>query len=152
MKLSSPAFEHNTMIPRKYTCEGLNINPPFTIRDVPPDCRSLALIVMDPDAPNGSFVHWVLYNIPILDVLPENAAPGDQAPNHFGHENYDGPCPQIGTHRYLFKLYALDIRLKQQEEIAESLQNGQLKAHIMKSASLIGLYQKQTRESKYVNT
>ena len=113
-KVSSSAFENNTHIPRKYTCDGADINPPLKIENVPPGARSLALIVDDPDAPGGVWVHWVAWNIdPSIAEIKENSLPKGsiQGQNDFRRQGYGGPCPPA-THRYFFKLYALDAGLR----------------------------------------
>jgi Raf kinase inhibitor-like YbhB/YbcL family protein len=119
MKLSSKAFNDSEMIPVKYTCQGPNVSPPLTLSDIPEKTKSLALILVDPDAPSGKFVHWVVYNIPPeITELEENLEKKGrlangilQGINDFGQLGYGGPCPEKGTHRYYFKLYALDTVL-----------------------------------------
>lgn len=113
-QLSSPAFADGDTIPERFTCEGENASPALAITGVPQGATSLALIVHDPDAPHGDFVHWLVGNIPItIDRFPEGQAPDSaiQGTNDFGHEHYDGPCPPSGVHRYVFDLYALDSML-----------------------------------------
>ncbi|MFW6120451.1 MAG: YbhB/YbcL family Raf kinase inhibitor-like protein, partial [Petrotogales bacterium] len=110
MKLSSPAFENEESIPNEYTCEGADVSPPLMFSEIPEDTKSLALIVDDPDAPMGTWVHWVIWNIPpdtISFSKGENIT-FPQGKNDFGKQKYGGPCPPSGTHRYFFKLYALD--------------------------------------------
>jgi len=112
LTLSSSVFGNNGSIPAKYTCDGLEINPPFQILGVPEDTKSLALIVDDPDAPGGTWVHWVMWNIdPSTKIIAENSAPSgaQQGLTGSGFTSYEGPCPPSGTHRYYFKLYALDV-------------------------------------------
>ena len=112
MKISSPAFSHNSPIPPKYTCDGEDISPPLSIVGVPHGTKSLALIVEDPDAVSGTFDHWVVYNIPVsLKSIEEGREPdGVPALNGAKRSGYTGPCPPrgTGTHHYLFKIYALD--------------------------------------------
>jgi Raf kinase inhibitor-like YbhB/YbcL family protein len=119
MTLTSAAFEEAEMIPPKYTCDGADISPPLTWGPVPEQTESIALICDDPDAPMGTFVHWVLYDVPAETTeLPENV-PNDttlpdgaaQGTSDFGRIGYGGPCPPGGTHRYFFKIYALDKKL-----------------------------------------
>jgi Raf kinase inhibitor-like YbhB/YbcL family protein len=115
MQLTSAAFGANALIPSKYTCDGQNLSPPLTWQNVPPAAQSLALFCEDPDAPGGTFIHWVIYNLPVtLTALPEGIPPhpgleqgGLQGKNDFGKIGYGGPCPPRGTHRYSFTLYAL---------------------------------------------
>ena len=112
MQLASKAFEHEARIPRKYTCQGADVSPELTITGVPEGARSLALIVEDPDAPGRTFDHWIVYDIPPdIASLGEGAASGTAGRNDFGDNAYGGPCPPSGTHRYYFKLSALDTRL-----------------------------------------
>src|SRR5262245_40661465 len=118
MELTSPAFEHEGRIPKKYTCDGENINPPLNIANVPSGAMSLVLIVDDPDVPchlrsDGMYDHWIVFNIPPeTNVLLEGQEPvGTQGANTAGNTKYIGPCPPDKEHRYFFKLYALDIRL-----------------------------------------
>lgn len=113
LKISSTAFEHNATIPKKYTCEGANINPPLRIDGIPESAKCLAIIVDDPDAPNGTFTHWMAWNLPPRPNIAENDFPeGSQGRNDFEKQNYMGPCPPPGEeHRYFFKVYALDSRI-----------------------------------------
>jgi len=109
MKLRSTAFEGNGSIPKKYSCKGDDINPDLRWDDIPPHTKSLALSLKDPDAPNGTFVHWLVYDIDKdLVEVEENSIPGKQVENSFGKENYGGPCPPSGEHRYYFRVFALD--------------------------------------------
>src|SRR3990172_9922517 len=114
MKISSPVFEHNQTIPVKYTCDGVDVNPPLIISDIPEGTKSLALISDDPDAPMGTWVHWTAWNIsPESKEIAENSAPigAVEGMTSFGDKGYGGPCPPSGTPRYFFKLYALDAML-----------------------------------------
>ena len=150
MYLTSPSFEHNQPIPRKYTCDGENVSPPLVISDVPPEAKSLVLIVDDPDAPAQTWVHWILWNLdPATKDIPEGvSAPAThQGLTSFGRPGYGGPCPPSGTHRYFFKLYALDISLPPsprpnptKEDVEAVLAN-----HTLVSTELIGLYRRETR-------
>jgi len=142
MKLTSSAFEHNQMIPRQYTCQGEDINPPLQISNIPDGTKTLALIMDDPDAPMGTWVHWVVFNIPPVESIGENTVPGHQAGNNFGSIEYGGPCPPSGTHHYFFKLYALDTDLSRLGiQNKESLERA-MQGHILEEAHLIGLYKK----------
>lgn len=143
MKISSPEFKHNESIPRKFTCQGQDISPRLIIEDIPEGTNSLALIVDDPDAPMGMWVHWVVFNIPIVSEIKEDSIPGEQAMNDFGIKDYGGPCPPSGTHRYFFKIYALDTTLsaatiKNKVSLEKAMQG-----HILAKAEFIGLYKKQ---------
>lgn len=143
MKLTSPAFEHNQMMPKKFTCDGEDICPALEIQDIPPKAQSLALIVDDPDAPMGTWVHWVVYDIPVTSAIPENNIPGKQGSNNFGRKDYGGPCPPSGTHRYFFKLYALDKELEAREGLNKQELEKAMQGHILGNAELIGLYKRQ---------
>ncbi|HHP7244456.1 MAG TPA: YbhB/YbcL family Raf kinase inhibitor-like protein [Elainellaceae cyanobacterium] len=132
MNLESAAFSQDGMIPSKYTCDGQDLSPPLSWGTPPDGTESLALIADDPDAPSGTFVHWVLYNMPPdVQQLPEGATDsigsmgGVQGKSDFGKQGYGGPCPPGGTHRYFFKLYALDTML--------DLEPGATKADVVKA-------------------
>ena len=114
MTISSPAFALGQAIPKKYSCEGDGVNPPLVIKDVPAGAGSLALIMDDPDAPMGTWTHWVMWNIPAnVMQIAENSVPSGavQGQASSGQNNYGGPCPPSGTHRYYFRLYALPGKL-----------------------------------------
>jgi hypothetical protein len=140
MKISSSAFPHLGKLPKKYTCEGEGINPPLLIEQSPSQAKSLVLIVDDPDAPMGTYIHWVVYNIsPNTTLIEENSIPGTQGGNTAGENDFVPFCPPSGTHRYFFKIYALDIKLDDDKNIEK-----QMKGHILASAEWIGLYKKAT--------
>ena len=145
MKLTSPAFENNKSIPARFTCEGEDINPALTIEGIPAGAKSLALIVDDPDAPVGTWVHWVVFDIPLSGSIGENSVPGKQGINDFRRKDYGGPCPPSGTHRYFFKIYALDRELALPEGISKQGLEKAMQGHILDKAELIGLYKKQYR-------
>lgn len=142
MKLTSPEFENNQFIPAKYTCEGKDINPPLIIEDIPPKAKSLALIIDDPDAPGGMWVHWVVYDIPLVSRIEENGVPGKQGINDSRRKEYAGPCPPSGTHRYFFKIYALDTILDLGEGVNKAGLEKAMQGHIVGKAELIGLYKR----------
>ncbi|HLC65665.1 MAG TPA: YbhB/YbcL family Raf kinase inhibitor-like protein [Candidatus Nanoarchaeia archaeon] len=141
LTLTSPAFRHNSEIPAKYTCRGQDINPQLDILGVPKNAKSLVLIVDDPDAPMGMWVHWVVWNIPIVTSIKENSIPGVQGMNDFGKKDYGGPCPPSGTHRYFFKLYALDTTLTLREGRKKDVEKA-MEGHIIEKTVLVGLYKK----------
>lgn len=146
MKLISPEFAHNEFIPPRFTCEGEDINPALIIEDMPADAKSLALIVDDPDAPMGMWVHWVVYNISKgTSRIEENSIPGEQGMNDFGRKDYGGPCPPSGTHRYFFKIYALDKELNLEPGLSKKELEKAIAGHILEKAELIGLYKKTGR-------
>lgn len=145
MKITSPAFKHNGMIPQKFTCDGEDMNPPLAFEGVPPGAKSLALIMDDPDAPRGMWVHWVVWNIdPGTTAVGENTVPagGKQGMNDFRKHDYGGPCPPSGTHRYFFKLYALDRTLDPGQNITKTELEAAMKNHIIGQAEMIGLYKR----------
>lgn len=147
IKLSSTAFQDNGLIPVKYTCDGSDINPPLAIENVPPGAKSLALIVDDPDAPMGTWVHWLVWNIaPNTKEIKENSVPqgAGLGMNDFRRQAYGGPCPPSGTHRYFFKLYALDTTLNLSSRAKKADIEKAMKGHIISQGQIIGLY-KRTR-------
>jgi len=141
--VSSAAFKENHFIPRRYTCDGVNVNPSLNFDHIPKDAQSLAIIVDDPDAPAGTWVHWVLWNIPITHHLRENHAPGAQGMNDFSKHIYSGPCPPKGTHRYFFKVYALDCKLELPVSSNKTDLEKAMSDHIIGFGELIGLYRKE---------
>lgn len=142
MQLTSLEFGNNELIPSKFTCEGEDINPPLIIEDIPQGTQSLALVVDDPDALGATFVHWVVWNIPLVSRIEAGSVPGNQGVNDFGRKNYGGPCPPSGIHRYFFKIYALDIKLTLPEEVNKESLEKAMQGHILDKTQLIGLYRK----------
>jgi Raf kinase inhibitor-like YbhB/YbcL family protein len=150
MKLESGAFQPMGTIPSKYTCEGEDVSPPLSWHGVPEDAKSLALIVDDPDAPDPqapkmTWVHWVVFNIPpIASGLPEGAklpSGAVEGLNDWKRAGYGGPCPPIGRHRYVHKLYALDTQLELKRPTKADLEAA-IKGHILARAELVGTYEK----------
>jgi Raf kinase inhibitor-like YbhB/YbcL family protein len=145
LKISSPVFANNGDIPAKYTCAGKDVNPPLLIEEVPAKAKSLALIVDDPDAPRGTWVHWVLWNInPGTGEIREGTVPAGalQGLNDFRVNEYRGPCPPSGTHRYFFKVYALDAALNISRNSTKADLEKAMRGHIIGQAQIIGLYSK----------
>jgi Raf kinase inhibitor-like YbhB/YbcL family protein len=145
MKIESPAFENNQPIPSKYTCDGEDVNPPLKISDVPEDAKSLVLIVDDPDAPLGTFTHWIVWNIdPKTNFIEENSVPVGAivGVNDFGKNSYGGPCPPSGTHHYHFKLYALDTTLNLDKDSKKNDLEKAMENHILEKAEIIGIYKR----------
>lgn len=141
MQIKSNAFQSGKEIPSKYTCDGKNISPGLIIIDAPKPTKSFALIVDDPDAPRGIFTHWILWNIPANTTeIKENTSPGMQGKNDFNKLGYGGPCPPSGTHRYVFKVYALDTMLSLQQGSNKQQLESAIKQHVLESAELIGRY------------
>ena len=144
MKISSSAFENNGMIPSEYTCDGDDVSPPLTFGNIPNNTKSLALIMDDPDAPMGTWVHWLVWNIPANKTgfsKGENIT-FPQGKNDFGDLAYGGPCPPFGTHRYFFKLYALDTMLNLSIGSSKKQLEKAMSGHIIEEAQLIGLYKR----------
>jgi Raf kinase inhibitor-like YbhB/YbcL family protein len=141
LSVKSSVFEANKHIPRKYSCDGDEINPPITIDGIPKEAKTLALIVDDPDAPMGTFDHWIVWNIPPSNSkIGENTVPGTEGLNGARQRGYMGPCPPSGTHRYFFKAYALDAELKlgagaKKKDVEKAMQG-----HVLAKGELIGLY------------
>ena len=148
MKLTSKAFEHKGIIPSQFTCDGQDISPPLTWSEPPADTKSLALICDDPDAPGKTWVHWVVYNLPpSCRSLPE-AVPGGkkiaigglQGISDFRKLAYGGPCPPGGTHRYFFKIYALNRMLDLESGATKAELERKIKGHILEQGELMGYY------------
>jgi hypothetical protein len=144
MKLTSPAFENNKEIPSEHTCDGANILPELNIEYVPENAKSLALIMDDPDAPSGTWVHWVVWNIPPdTKTIAKGTEPqGVQGTTSFGKQGYGGPCPPFGTHRYFFKLYALDTTLDLKEGSTKEALEAAMDGHVIEKAELMGNYKR----------
>ena len=152
--LKSSAFDNGGMIPSRYTCVGEDISPPLTWTGVPEAASSLVLIIDDPDAPDPkapqmTWVHWVLYNIPPDETgIPEAVASGSvpagtlEGKNDWGRTGYGGPCPPIGRHRYFHKLYALDTVLSDLGKPTKAELENAMQGHTLGKAELIGTYQK----------
>ncbi len=147
-ELTSPAFPSGGAIPRQYTCDGKNISPPLQWNDPPSDTQSFALIADDPDAPMGTWVHWVLFNVPASTrALPEAVPPEAELSDGSRHGRnswrrlgYGGPCPPSGTHRYFFKLYALDTVLSLSAGASKEQLLQAMKGHILMQIELMGVY------------
>ena len=139
-------FGNNGRMPSKYTCEGGNVNPPLEIIGVPKSAKSLVLIMDDPDVPMGNWDHWIVFNIkPSVIRIEENSIPtgGIQAKNSWGRNNYGGPCPPMGVHRYFFKLYALNITLNLDSSAKKGDIEKAMQGFILDKAELVGGYSKE---------
>lgn len=149
-KITSPAFEANKEIPAKYTCDGDDISPALGWSGVPQKTKSFTLIVEDPDAPQGVFVHWIVANIPAsvhelvegVDLSTFKTQAVFAGTNGFGTKRYGGPCPPSGSHRYFFKIYALDIALSITDGITREKLLTAISGHILAQAELIGTYKR----------
>ncbi|MBI2659494.1 YbhB/YbcL family Raf kinase inhibitor-like protein [Candidatus Woesearchaeota archaeon] len=144
MKLTSPAFHHNGSIPSEYTCDGNDLSPELIISDVSPNAKSLVLISDDPDAPVGTWDHWIVFNIPPSTTsIPKCTEPkGTAGKNSWGRTGYGGPCPPSGTHRYFFKLYALDTMLNLPEGSNKKDIESTMQGHIVAQVQLMGTYRR----------
>ena len=146
MELRSSAFENNRMIPKKYTCDDQDINPPLEISGVPAEAQSLVLIIHDSDAPvEGGWTHWILMDVdPGTAEIAEDSVPAGaiQGRTSFGKPGYGGPCPPSGIHHYGFRLYALDTRLMLDENAKKIDVEHGMEGHIIEQTTLVGLYQR----------
>ena len=150
MRLTTPAFADGEAIPRKYTCDGEDVSPPLEWCELPEGTQSLALILDDPDAPRGLFVHWLLYGVPATENgvtegtggSDGSAAGGRQGKNGFGKLGYGGPCPPSGRHRYYFHLFAVDHALDLPAGATRQQLDAALQGHILAEAQLMGTYQR----------
>lgn len=150
IKITSTAFSEGSIIPKRYTCDGEDVSPPLEWSGVPEGTKSLALICDDPDAPMGIWVHWVLFNIPAsVKDLPTSVPPAEalengakHGKNDFGKLGYGGPCPPSGTHRYYFKLYALDMQITIKSGITKAQLQKAMEGHILAEGQLMGKYKR----------
>ncbi len=154
MRLLSPAFKDKSEIPVKFTCDGEDISPPLMIKNVPKEAKSLALIMDDPDAPRGTFVHWVVYDIdPSITLIEENQPHtptilngAKQGKNDFPKIGYGGPCPPSGKHRYFFKLYALDAKLDLDPGLTKAELLEHIQRHIIAQSVFMGTYERKKKK------
>jgi Raf kinase inhibitor-like YbhB/YbcL family protein len=144
MKIVSPEFKNNESIPGKFTCDGEGINPPLEISEIPKGTKALALIVNDPDAPSGDYIHWLLADFePVLQIAEGSTPNGaTRGTNSSGSLDYIAPCPPSGTHRYYFKVYALSDKLNLKEGFSQKDLEGVLVQKTLESSELICLYQR----------
>ncbi len=150
MKVTSSAFAEGGSIPAQYTCDGRNVSPPISWEGVPASAKTIALIADDPDAPRGTWVHWVLFNLPATEKgLPEGVPATETLPsgarqgrNDFGNAGYGGPCPPSGAHRYYFKLYALDASLDLASGAKKDVLLKAMEGHVVAEGQLMGRYQR----------
>ncbi len=150
ISISAEAFQTGGAIPEEYTCDGSDVSPALSWRGIPSNAKSIALIMDDPDAPMGTFVHWVLFNIPpgmtkLPRGVPKNRTLNDgssQGITDFGRTGYGGPCPPGGTHRYYFRIYALDTMLDLQPGSSRKQLENAMKGHILATGELMGNYKR----------
>jgi Raf kinase inhibitor-like YbhB/YbcL family protein len=141
MKITTSAFQEGGNIPSKFSCDGGNSSPPLRISDVPTEAKSLVLIVDDPDAPGGLFTHWAVWNIsPHTTAIAEGNTPGVAGTNDFGKSGYGGPCPPSGTHRYYFRVFALDREMDLHSGAKRGQLDGAMKGHVIAQGELMGRY------------
>jgi len=143
LTVTSPAFDNGKHIPMKYSCEGSSINPPLRVKGIPARTKSLAIIVEDPDAPQGTVDHWVVWNIRPMPLIDENTGAGRSGRNTKGENKYMGPCPPTGSHRYFFKVYALNTMLELPEGVGKKELEEAMKGHVLSSGTLMGTYKKE---------
>jgi Raf kinase inhibitor-like YbhB/YbcL family protein len=142
LEIHSQVFSHNGNIPSDYTCEGRDVNPPLEVSNMPEGTKTLALIVEDPDAQHPGFAHWLAWNISPNEAIAEGSNPGINGINGFGKTGYGGPCPPAGSHRYFFKVYALDTELDLLAGSDKKALINAMKDHILAEGELMGHYKK----------
>ena len=144
LEITSTAFSNNAPIPGTYTCDGENINPPLSIKGIPDNASHLAIILDDPDAPSGTFTHWMVWDMPPSTSIEENSQPeGTVGQNDFGKHNYMGPCPPGGKeHRYFFKVYALDSELGLSTDTSKQTLESTLHSKAIAYGELVGIYRR----------
>jgi Raf kinase inhibitor-like YbhB/YbcL family protein len=140
LSVKSGAFQNDQKIPVKFTCDGEGVNPPLKINGVPPEAESLAIIVEDPDAPSGLFTHWLVWNVSAKGEVLENSVPGVEGTNSSGRASYAKPCPPSGRHRYIFRVYALDVELNLGEGASRRELEQAMNDHVIAKGELTGLY------------
>jgi len=149
LKVTSPVFKNNEFIPVKYTCDGEDVNPPLRFEGIPEEAKCLVLIVDDPDAPMGTWVHWVVWNIPpTKGEIGEDSVPGVEGLNDFRRHSYGGPCPPSGTHRYFFKVYALDTQLDFSTNSKKKDVEKAMEGHTLAKGETIGLHSRSSKTTK----
>lgn len=145
-RLHSPAFAYGGVIPREYTCDGRNVNPPLSIEHAPEEAAALAIMMEDPDSPGGNWIHWWVWNIdPRTTAIKENAVPKGAVVgiNSFGDAKYGGPCPRAGEHGYVFRLYALRHALTLPAEATDLMLRNALLGNLIAETDLVGYYSRQ---------
>jgi Raf kinase inhibitor-like YbhB/YbcL family protein len=138
--ITSPAIGFEGHLAVKYTCDGDKINPQLYVTNIPYGAKSLVLFLEDPDAASGTFTHWVVWNIPPTKVIAENSVPGVEGLNSAGNYHYVPPCPPSGTHRYFFKVYALDTELNISAGSKKAVVENAIREHITAAGGLVGMY------------
>ncbi len=146
MKVTSPDFTDQGQLPKKFTADGKEINPALNIENIPDGTQSLVLIMDDPDAPGATFTHWVVYDIPVVSNIEEDSIPGKQGLNTARQKDYVSPRPPSGTHRYVFKVFALDKKLNLPEGASRQMVEKAMEGHILDKAEITSLYKREKSE------
>lgn len=145
--LKSPAFVEGDMIPARYTCDGRDIIPPLEFENIPPEAKSLVIVLDDPDSPTGVWDHWVIFNVTPVSSIDEAQEPqGVQGGNSWGRMGYGGPCPGRGQHRYVFRVYALDTELPLASGAVRSEIDKAMQGHVLAQGELMGRYERKREE------
>jgi Raf kinase inhibitor-like YbhB/YbcL family protein len=142
LTVTSPAFDNDGELPGKYSCDGDGINPPLNIEGIPNGTKSLVLIVEDPDVSLTTFSQWIVWNIPPQESIAENSIPGVEGNNSLGKNSYMGPCPPGGSHRYFFKVYALDALLDLNNNANRKTLEKAMENHVLAEGEIMGRYRK----------
>jgi Raf kinase inhibitor-like YbhB/YbcL family protein len=142
LTVTSPDFENEGELPSRFTCDGDDAHPTLNIQGIPEGTKSLAVIMEDPDVPLATFNHWVVWNIPPLETISGNTVPGVQGSNSMGKNSYLGPCPPGGTHRYFFKVYALNSMLDLPADSNKKQLEKNMEEHILARGEIMGFYHK----------
>jgi Raf kinase inhibitor-like YbhB/YbcL family protein len=144
----SSAFSHEGSIPSRFTCDGEGVNPSLKVSGIPEETETLAVIMEDPDAPKGTFDHWLLWNISPKNSIVENSVPGISGTNSAGKTGYHGPCPPSGSHRYYFHVYALDATLDLEAGADKKALEQAMQSHILARGTIMGHYQRINKKAK----
>lgn len=144
----SSVFQHEGAIPSKFTCDGGNFNPPLNIERIPEGTQTLAIIMEDPDAPKGTYDHWLVWNISPKSPILENSVPGISGTNSAGKTGYHGPCPPSGSHRYYFHVFALDAKLNLEAGADKKALQEAMEPHILAKGVIMGRYQRVNKMGK----
>lgn len=142
LSVSSPDFEHEGVLPRKFTCDGDDTNPTLFVEGIPERCKSLVVIVEDPDVSTTTFNHWIVWNVPPQETLVEGNVKGVEGSNSLGKNNYLGPCPTAGSHRYFFKVYALDRTLALEKDTDKAELERAMAPYVLAQGEIMGTYQR----------
>jgi Raf kinase inhibitor-like YbhB/YbcL family protein len=147
LKVTSTAFQYEDMIPFKYSCDAANVNPPLDIEDIPQEAKSMAVILENTDTPSGTWAHWVVWNMPVMGHIKEYGMHGTEGMNDFHQQRYIGPVPSFNTHRYVFKVYALDSLIYLPPHATKAELEKAMSEHIIAYGELTGLYKNSLTKS-----